>query len=122
MGYTTDFIGEFKLNRKLDSITHNFLNNVVDYNCPPEIQPSSWCQWIPTEDGMAIVWDGGEKFYEYVDWIKYLITKVLAPAGYILNGEVEWQGEDREDMGKIVITNNVVKIQTATITFEDEKE
>jgi len=31
-----------------------------------ECQPGLWCQWIPSDDGTAIEWDGGEKFYEYV--------------------------------------------------------
>lgn len=92
---------------------------VVDYNCPPRTQPGLWCQWIPSGDGTAIFWDGGEKFYEYVPWIQYLIERVLAPRGYTLNGEVDWVGEDRNDQGRIKIENNVVKILTAKITYEE---
>jgi hypothetical protein len=85
-------------------------DNIVDYNQPPRTQPGLWCQWVPSEDGMGIEWDGGEKFYEYVNWIKYIIKNFLAPKGYTLNGEVHWEGEDSDDFGVIKIKNNVVRI------------
>ena len=46
-------------------------NSIVDYNEPPTGQPGLWCQWI-IEDN-EIIWDGGEKFYNYIEWIEYLI-------------------------------------------------
>lgn len=82
--------------------------NVIDDNKPPSTQPGLWCQWIPTENKKGIEWDGGEKFYEYVEWIIYIIDKILKPNGYILNGEVKWQGEEMDDRGKIIIKNNKV--------------
>lgn len=94
-------------------------DSVVDYNSSPNNQPGLWCQWIPTEDGTAIVWDGGEKFYDYVEWLEYIIKNFLAPWGYVLNGEVEWFGEDANDRGKIVVKNNAVKTKVAKIVYED---
>jgi hypothetical protein len=84
--------------------------NVINYNAPPKTQPSLWCQWVPTEDGRAIVWNGGEKFYEYEDWIKYIHDKILFPRGYILHGTVSWQGEEPEDFGKIVYDMGLIEI------------
>jgi len=81
---------------------------VIDYNRPPSTQPGLWCQWIPNEDGTILEWDGGEKFYSYVEWLEYLINSILAPRGYTLNGQCEWQGEESDDFGKIVVVNNVV--------------
>ena len=81
---------------------------IENYNLPPAGQPGLWCQWVPSEDGRYIEWDGGEKFYNYVEWIKYIIVNFLAPKGYILNGEVRWDGEERGDLGTIVIKDNVV--------------
>lgn len=94
-------------------------DNVINSNSPPSTQPGLWCQWVPTEDGMGIEWDGGEKFYHYVDWIKYIISNFLQPKGYELNGEVYFQGEDSADFGIIRIENNVVKMGTGSraITF-----
>ena len=87
-------------------------NSIINFNVPPDTQPGLWCQWIPNEDGTAIVWDGGEKFYNYIDWIKYLITHFFARWGYTLNGDVLWQGEEYEDRGIIMIRNNVVNFES----------
>lgn len=85
-------------------------NTIVDFNQQPSTQPSLWCQWVPNEDGTAIEWDGGEKFYAYSEWLFYLINKVLAPNGYTLNGTVIWQGEETGDVGKIHVVDNVVTV------------
>ena len=90
--------------------------NVVDYNGAPSTQPGLWCQWTPTSDRMGIEWDGGEKFYYYTEWLVYLINKVLAPNGYVLNGVVEWEGEERSDVGEITVIDNRV------FTSEDSGE
>lgn len=144
MGYTTDFEGCFKLNKKLDKKTLEFLQkfsetrrmarklpkefgiegeffvdgkgsfgqdddkSIIDHNRPPKTQPSLWCQWIPSQDGKFLEWDGGEKFYEYIDWIEYIIKNFLEPKGYVLNGEVRWRGEDFNDAGTIVVKKNKV--------------
>jgi predicted phosphohydrolase len=60
---------------------------------------------------MAIEWDGGEKFYNYTEWLVYLINKVLAPNGYVLNGVVEWSGEETGDVGEITVEDNKVFVQ-----------
>lgn len=83
--------------------------SVVEYNDPPDTQPSLWCQWIPSEDGESIEWDGSEKFYSYIEWIKYIITNFLKPWKYKLNGSVKWQGEEMNDRGIITVKNNVMK-------------
>ena len=67
--------------------------NVIDFNEQPTTQPSLWNKWLPTDDGMGIEWSGEEKFYGYTEWLVYLIHKILAPNGYILNGVVEYSGE-----------------------------
>lgn len=146
MGYTTDFRGEFKVDRPLDDETFNLINgiastrrmkrqgldkkygidgefyfnpdskdfgqeqedSIVDYNTPPSTQPGLWCQWIVLDDKQTIEWDGGEKFYNYIEWIKYIIDKILIPRGYVLNGSVDWQGEEFYDRGRIVVRENVV--------------
>jgi len=169
MGYTTDFYGEFNLNKPLsnahkayleafaqtrrmtrdDKIASKmedpiriaaglpvgidggyFVNGVGDFgqdedasvknsNNPPAGQPGLWCQWVPSDDGTSIVWDQGEKFYNYVEWIEYLVERFLKPWGYVLNGEVEWQGEERDDRGMIAIENNVVKVKVAKVIYEE---
>lgn len=67
--------------------------SVLDYNTAPAEQPGLWCQWTPSKDGTAIVWDEGEKFYCYVEWLEYLIVNMLIPWGHVINGNVTYQGE-----------------------------
>lgn len=86
-------------------------NSVIDINHPPKDQPGLWCQWLPNAEGTEIQWDGGEKFYDYVEWINYLIDNFLKPWGYTLDGSVNWYGEDRRDTGTIIIENNQVKVE-----------
>jgi hypothetical protein len=67
---------------------------------------------------MHIEWDTGEKFYSYIEWLEYIIYNFLAPKGYVLNGSVEWYGEDRADVGTIVVKSNIVR----RVTADDELE
>ena len=83
-------------------------DNIVDYNRPPADQPGLWLQWVPTDDRWHLEWDGGEKFYYYVEWLEYLIKKIFAPRGYVLHGEVRWRGEDFDDIGVITVEDNKV--------------
>jgi len=85
-------------------------SGILNYNRTPGDQPGLWCQWIPTEDGKYIEWDGGEKFYDYVEWLSYIIDHFLLPWGYNLNGRVEWTGEDSEDVGAINVEDCRVRV------------
>lgn len=165
MGYTTDFSGEFTLDKPLTAKHKAYLlafnrtrrmkrdaaklgpdpvreaaklpagidggyyvgsdadygqqrtPDILDYNSPPEGQPGLWCKWTPDEDGTAIIWDDGEKFYDYVQWIEYLIENFLAPWGYLVNGAVEWDGEGRGDVGRILVVNNAVIEQHGKVVY-----
>ena len=106
--------------------------SIIDYNTPPEGQPGLWCQWVPNKDGeepytdaadnSEIGWNGVEKFYHYIEWLEYIIEHFLKPWGYVLNGEVEWAGESREDIGMIVVKNNVVTKLLGAIVYKIEEE
>lgn len=95
--------------------------NVVDHDNPPAIQPGLWCKWIPSDDGKEIVWNGGEKFYNYIEWIKYLIQRILTPRGYTLNGVITWDGEDDIDRGIIKIMDNRVTIGHGQTGYYDDQ-
>ena len=82
-------------------------------------QHGLWCQWEISEDGKLLQWDGGEKFYNYVEWLKYLINHFFEPWGIKLNGTIEWEGEDHSDTGRIIVTDNVVKTQVGVTTYKD---
>lgn len=93
-------------------------NSVVDYNTPPNSQPSLWCHWIITDDCSSLEWDGGEKFSQYIQWLHYLIDHFFSKWGNKLIGEITWQGEDSTDMGKIQVKDNIVTIKKAKIIYE----
>lgn len=84
--------------------------SILEYNRPASTQPELWCQWVVTEDGKYLEWDEGEKFYEYEEWLEYLIKNFFEPFGYVLNGDVEFQGEAYDDFGVISVVNNMVNI------------
>ena len=89
-------------------------------------QPGLWCQWVvqSNEDdveGQQLEWDGDEKFYEYIAWLKYLITNFFEPWNVKLNGEIEWFGESNDDRGKIVVTDNVVEVYDGNIVYTKAK-
>lgn len=86
-----------------------FMESVVDSNKPPSTQPSLWCQWLLADDNQTIVWNMEEKFYEYTKWIEYLIEKILAPNGYLVNGSVAFRGDEFDDFGVIIIEDNHVE-------------
>lgn len=106
MGYTTQFSGEFKLNKPLNPGFVSTLESwSLNKNVPkPEL---GYCQWEPTEDLKGLKWDDGEKFYDYVEWLEQII-RLIAPAGYIVSGLVKYQGEEIGDVGDITVANNVV--------------
>lgn len=84
--------------------------SILDYNRPPAGQPGLWCQWVINEETGCLEWDGGEKFYAYEEWLNYLIDNFFEPLGYVLNGDIEWQGEESDDLGTIHVVDNIVEM------------
>lgn len=68
--------------------------------------PSTFCQWIPTEDGRGLQ-VGGDKFYGYVKWLHFLQEHFLLPWGYELSGEVSYEGEQGEH-GRIIVAHGEI--------------
>jgi hypothetical protein len=89
--------------------------SVLDYNEPPAGQPGLWCQWTASDDGQRIIWDEGEKFYDYTEWLCYLVEHFLKPWGCVINGEVSWQGEAPDDIGVIYAKDNLVEAVQSNI-------
>jgi len=153
MGYTTDFWGEFDIDKPLDDETYELLiglnetrrvardvgpefgtegefyvkgtgfkgqgedSSIIDNNKPPSTQPGLWCQWRPTEDRTYIEWDGDEKFYQYEEWLEYLIEKILKPRGYSLTGRISWQGEETDDMGTLDVLDNEIRVDRGKVVY-----
>ncbi len=161
MGYTTDFEGRVSIDPPLNEKEIEYINkfadtrrmnrkngpyyvggtgfmgqdheqDVIDSNQPPAGQPGLWCQWVASDDGEFIEWDGGEKFYEAEDWMSYIIDHFLCLdpiakrdnphfdflQGHVLNGEIFAQGEESGDNWKIDVVDNAVTTKQGTISYE----
>ena len=110
MGYNTEFDGEFALSRQLDKKTCNALEVLAGSRHDDEIMPSIWCQWVVGANRRTIRWDGGEKFYGYIGWIRYINNHFLLPKKIKLTGTVVFQGENPKDGGRIVATNGKIEV------------
>jgi hypothetical protein len=62
-----------------------------------------------SEDREFIVPEEDESRHGFRLWLKLVIEHFLEPRGYVLNGEVTWEGEDRDDCGTIFIKDNQVE-------------
>lgn len=91
--------------------------SIINYNDAGS-QPGLWCQWV-INDNNELVWDEGEKFYNYIEWLEYLIEHFFSPLGYVLEGTVFYDGEDSDDFGKIIVKDNVVKVAYGHRVYEE---
>lgn len=87
-------------------------DSIIDSNQAPSTQPGLWCQWVLNEEGTELEWDGGEKFYCYVEWLDYLIENFFKRWGIQLSGKVKWQGEDMDDRGVIELEDNQMSVKS----------
>jgi hypothetical protein len=160
MGYTTDFRGQVSISPPLNMDEISYLNDfaatrrmdrekgpfyvrgggwagqareddIRNYNMPDPSQPGLWCQWVVSDDGTRIEWDGGEKFYCSVEWMRYLIDTFLASPpdaatlaamtaadprlaeftfDHVVNGVIDAQGEDPDDRWRLSVEDNIVKM------------
>ena len=154
MGYTTKFTGRVTVTPPLNQAEISYLrqfaqsrrmnrskgpyfvkgsgfrgqesdDDVIDYDEPDPSQPGLWCQWVPTVDGTAIEWDGGEKFYNGAEWMACLIDHFLRPGAHAVgsvadrrlrsftfdhtvNGVIHAQGGEPDDTWRIEVHDNVV--------------
>lgn len=109
MGYTTKFTGQINLSRPL---TMGEAKNLLEIREDPDLAPGcpdSYLQWVPTDDLAGIVWDEGEKFYEYVEWMRWLCDH-LTMLDVRANGILVWSGEETGDTGTLTVTDNQVEI------------
>lgn len=112
MGYTTIFSGGFKLDKPLTAEHRKLVEKIMQTRHGDRCLPSNYCQWKLDDTGERITWDGGEKFYGYIEWIG-IIKLFLQLLGYELHGRVYWRGEDRGDVGTIKMRNGGTRVWSA---------
>jgi hypothetical protein len=62
-----------------------------------------------SEDRECILPEQDESRHGFRLWLKLVVEHYLAPREYVLNGEVTWEGEDRDDCGTIFVKDNQVE-------------
>ncbi|WP_433791208.1 hypothetical protein [Actinoplanes sp. CA-252034] len=99
---------------------------------PGPEHPGYWCKWVPTAAGDALIWSGGEKFYDAEIWLAYLVETFLAPGAeirgdlpatwlrpavfehftcdHVLNGVITAEGDEEDDRWRIEVRDNVVHV------------
>jgi hypothetical protein len=75
--------------------------------------PFHACDWQLSDARLSIE---GESRDEQVEWLRILILKFFQPSGYVLSGEVRWEGEQAGDTGIIHVDDNRVESVSDTIT------
>ena len=119
MGYTTRFTGAIALSRKLTFAEAKELLEIheMDPNKAKEITGVlSYLQWVPADTLEHIVWDMGEKFYDYIPLLKW-VCRWLKDKGITADGKLFWDGEYNGDTGQLVVTNNNVLVEQDKAEF-----
>lgn len=126
MGYTTTFQGVFQLS-KLPSAETIVALRQIEMATGRDVRaaapaPDSYCQWRLTKNCQGIEWDRGEKFYEYIEWLQWIIDQCLKPEGIELSGSVKFDGEDSDDFGYLKIVDGKVIVEKANVVNESLEE
>lgn len=94
------------------------------YNSTAAGKPELYCQWAVCGTGCCLAFDGNEKFYAPVAWLRYLINGLLKPGAaaarldhpqlgeftfeHRLDGMIVGCRRDTRELYAIVVTNNRV--------------
>lgn len=122
MGYNTRFNGRFDF---VGDVPLNVIESMrslegVDTRDRMGTYPGCHCQWVLTNDNKGIKWDGEEKFYEWEEWLRWIIRQYLLPNGVHLKGRVTFQGEDVDDAGFIEVLEGSRVVVTKVAIVADE--
>tara|TARA_R100001594_G_scaffold108363_1_gene143056 strand:- start:2343 stop:2765 length:423 start_codon:yes stop_codon:yes gene_type:complete len=130
MGYNTDWNGQLNLSRKLtdkeqeewDTIQNERHDSEYEYGNKNREYPSIWCGF--EVNGDVFEWDTNEKTYMGQEWIRFFVNKVIEwnkEKEIIVEGEMEWRGQDMGDNGKVKVKYNsgskMYQIDTYEIYF-----
>ncbi len=71
-----------------------------------------WCTGLlnVSEDRTKLLPEENDRRHGLDTWLRIAVDHFLAPAGYVLNGSVDFEGEGAEDRGTIHIKDNRIEI------------
>ena len=104
-----------------DELKRNY--HIVEPKRPPHTQPSFVCHWQPTQTKSVLQWDdewSGDLLPD-IQWIEYLIDNVLSPRKYTLNGQATWQSADKITCGKVIVSNNKLRVKVGEIKYRSPR-
>lgn len=112
MGYTTNFDGKVEIFPAVNLEDLNVFKTQFDFRewggCKIKDAPKAYCDWEISEDGKFLEHNGDERSLVYIRWLEFIIENFFVPSGYMLQGEILWDGEERGDIGTITVANNKV--------------
>jgi hypothetical protein len=67
-----------------------------------------------------IRWNEGEKFYQYAEWLQYLIALIkLDHPKSTFDGTIQWAGEESDDIGQLSVVNGQVMLAYGTVVYDN---
>jgi len=112
MGYYTDFSGELTITPGLSPEQTAEVKAFCEKDHRDEIDetgvPGIWCDF--DTDGTTL-WAKEGKNYDYAEWLTHLVDTFFVPWHQTLNGEIYWDGEETDDRGIMVVTDNQVALR-----------
>jgi hypothetical protein len=123
MGYYVYYSGEVSVSPALSeedaAVVRAFVNHertevteslfaAIDASVEPDLPGYSGLLDV-SEDRASLLPEEDESNHGLRLWLKLLAEHFLAPNGYVLNGEVFWDGRDSDDSGCIFVKDNQVE-------------
>ncbi len=150
MGFSTDFVGHIDIEPRLNDAEIEYLTAFFQsrrclrngdpyevpgnpraesseeigelYNIRAPGQPNLWCDWTVCWDGCCLAWNGTEKSYSMIPWLRYLIAHFLKPKArasrddrfesftvdHQLSGMVVGCRRDTKELFAVTVRNNRV--------------
>ena len=116
MAYRTDFSGKIALSRDVSVKEMREFKDVFDKRFDRAtkadfLPPGYYCCWQIEHSGDFLEWDGGEKSYNWAEWLFVVIERFFRPKDIILNGTINWHGDEPDDTGTIIVDNNEISLR-----------
>ena len=99
-------------------------SDVSSYNRPAPGMPGLWCPWTICKEGCCLHWDGIEKPYDGMAWLRYLIEEFLGEGArsevaaqhglteHVLDGVVVGERHETGELFAIEVEANEVTRRT----------
>lgn len=82
----------------------------IELACPKPDLP--WCTGLLTvsEDRSKLLPEEDDSRHGLVVWLRVVRDHFLDPSGYVLDGSIDFEGEDTEDHGTIFVKDSVIEV------------